>query len=219
MHVSPIGLVPKGHGGNAWRMIVDLSYPRGRSVNNFIPSKHLFPHLSLTKRYGGCEPGSWTWHRAGQDWLEKRLPHHSDDRQFLGMSWEGHVYINQCLRSAPKIFTAYADALAWVLHSEGIRYLLYYLECFYLPPPHASGEEGRSLHTAMSTLAALGSRYPFLSWRDQVHVWLLLTEIGSNCGCPRISYIAVASWIRRRRFNMELKKMNTLDIVVYSVIF
>ena len=28
VHVSPIGLVPKGHSGNAWRMIVDLSHAR-----------------------------------------------------------------------------------------------------------------------------------------------------------------------------------------------
>ena len=36
VHVSPIGLVPKGHSGSAWRMIVDLSHPRGRSLNDLI---------------------------------------------------------------------------------------------------------------------------------------------------------------------------------------
>ena len=29
IHVSPLGLVPKGHSGDAWRTIVDLSHPRG----------------------------------------------------------------------------------------------------------------------------------------------------------------------------------------------
>ena len=38
IHVSPIGLVPKGHKGDAWRMIVDLLYPGGRSVNDNISS-------------------------------------------------------------------------------------------------------------------------------------------------------------------------------------
>ena len=34
VHVSPIGLVPKGHTAGKWRMIVDLSYPHSCSVNN-----------------------------------------------------------------------------------------------------------------------------------------------------------------------------------------
>ena len=28
LHTSPVGLVPKGHDGLAWRMMVDLSFPR-----------------------------------------------------------------------------------------------------------------------------------------------------------------------------------------------
>ena len=36
VHCSPIGLVPKGRGTGAWRMIVDLSYPNGMSVNDGI---------------------------------------------------------------------------------------------------------------------------------------------------------------------------------------
>ena len=38
IHCSPIGLVPKGRATGQWRMIVDLSYPEGRSVNDGIPS-------------------------------------------------------------------------------------------------------------------------------------------------------------------------------------
>ena len=36
VHVSPVGLDPKSE-QNQWRLIVDLSYPRGRSING-IPS-------------------------------------------------------------------------------------------------------------------------------------------------------------------------------------
>ena len=39
IHCSPISLVPKGRGTRQWRMIVNLSYPTGRSVNNGIPSR------------------------------------------------------------------------------------------------------------------------------------------------------------------------------------
>ena len=36
IHYSPIGLVPKGRGTGQRRMIVDLSYPRNRSVSHGI---------------------------------------------------------------------------------------------------------------------------------------------------------------------------------------
>ena len=34
VHSSPVGLVPKGHATGKWRMIVDLSYPHGCSIND-----------------------------------------------------------------------------------------------------------------------------------------------------------------------------------------
>ena len=39
VHVSPLGLVPKSHQPNKFRLIVDLSSPVGRSVNDGIPSE------------------------------------------------------------------------------------------------------------------------------------------------------------------------------------
>ena len=36
VHTSPIGLIPKRHQPNSWRMIVDLSCPSGSSVNDGI---------------------------------------------------------------------------------------------------------------------------------------------------------------------------------------
>ena len=38
VHVSPVGLVPKSE-PNQWRLIVDHSYPYGRSINDGIPSE------------------------------------------------------------------------------------------------------------------------------------------------------------------------------------
>ena len=37
VHVNPIGLVPKGHPGNDWRMIVDLSHPKGIASTIWCP--------------------------------------------------------------------------------------------------------------------------------------------------------------------------------------
>ena len=35
-HISPIGIIPKRHQENAWRLIVDMSSPEGCSVNDGI---------------------------------------------------------------------------------------------------------------------------------------------------------------------------------------
>ena len=45
---SPIGLVPRGSTGK-WRLIVDLSSPHDRRVNDGID-----PAFLLRVRYGGC---------------------------------------------------------------------------------------------------------------------------------------------------------------------
>ena len=55
----------------------------------------------------------------------RMVPIHPHDQHLLAMVWGGNIFVDRCLpfglRSAPKIFTAVADALAWVLYSWGIR--------------------------------------------------------------------------------------------------
>ena len=47
----------------------------------------------------------------------RMVPVHPHDRPLLGMRWEGKVFVDKTLpfglRSAPIIFSALADALAW----------------------------------------------------------------------------------------------------------
>ena len=62
------------------------------------------------------------------------IPVHPDDYHLLGISWRGATYIDRALpfglRSAPKIFSAVADLVAWVLHQQGIKHQLHYLDDF-----------------------------------------------------------------------------------------
>ena len=55
------------------------------------------------------------------------VPIHPDDQHLLAISWNGGTYIDRALpfglRSAPKIFTAVADAIAWALHCAGVEYI------------------------------------------------------------------------------------------------
>ena len=39
-HINKFSVIPKSHQANKWRLIVDLSFPKGCSINDDIP-KHL----------------------------------------------------------------------------------------------------------------------------------------------------------------------------------
>ena len=64
----------------------------------------------------------------------RNVPISAVDRQYLGMQWEGQVFIDGVLpfglRSAPLIFTALADAFEWVLKQEGTRWIFHYIDNF-----------------------------------------------------------------------------------------
>ena len=52
----------------------------------------------------------------------------------LGMRWEGALFVDSVLpfglRSAPKIFSAVADAVEWILKQGGVRFAVHYLDDF-----------------------------------------------------------------------------------------
>ena len=64
----------------------------------------------------------------------RMLSIHPEDLGLLGIQWEGEFYTDKALpfglRSAPKIFTAVADALQWILSIKGVKNLLHYLYDF-----------------------------------------------------------------------------------------
>ena len=77
------------------------------------------------------------------------IPVHPLDRPLLAVHWKGDVYVDPMLpfglRSAPKIFNAVADALAWHLHESGIPHIRHYLHDFIIVAPPASLQCGESL--------------------------------------------------------------------------
>ena len=50
------------------------------------------------------------------------IPVHPDDRWLLAVQWKGQVFLNSALlfglRLVPKIFSAVADALQWIMESK-----------------------------------------------------------------------------------------------------
>ena len=88
------------------------------------------------------------------------VPVHPVDRLLLGMKWEGDVYIDGALpfglRSAPKLFTAIADALLWIMGSHGVQEGIHYLDDFLVLGPAGSDMCGRALVTSLDICRELG---------------------------------------------------------------
>ena len=88
------------------------------------------------------------------------VPVHPDDYHLLGIYWGQEMYVDTALpfslRSAPQIFSALADALAWILHSKGVTYQLHYLDDFLLVGPPNSSECAQSLQLTLPACQKLG---------------------------------------------------------------
>ena len=126
-------------------MIVDLSFPRGRSVNDGIDPSLCF----LT--YASIDNALQFITRLGTNTLllkidlkdaYRMVPVHTRDHHLLGICWRDQAYIDQALpfglHSALKLFTAVADAIGWALFQAGVRLHLHYLDdfLFFLPPSY-----------------------------------------------------------------------------------
>ncbi len=140
--VSQFGVIPKGHGTGKFRLITDLSYPPGTSVNDGID-----PEL-CTLSYTTVEEVAAQAASVGKGALLAKtdnesayrlVPVHPQDRILQAVRWEGAYYVDPMLpfglRSAPKIFNAIADALHWHLVKSGISSLFHYLDDYIMVVP------------------------------------------------------------------------------------
>ena len=139
VHISPLGAIPKKNKPGKWRLIVDLSSPTDHSINDGISlqlsslSYASIDHLSsiILHEHQGC-----FLVKADIKEAYRMLPIHPEDQPLLGVCWKDSVYIDSALafglRSAPKFFSAVADAVQWILQSKGISNSLHYLDDFIL---------------------------------------------------------------------------------------
>ena len=163
LRLSPFGVIPKRNQSNKWRLIVDLSSPEGRSVNDGID-----PNLCSIK-YASVDDAVNIIQRLGRGTLLAKLdlrdayrivPVHPNDRPLLGMQWRDSIYIDTALpfglRSAPKIFSALADALLWILQFQGASPSLHYLDDFLLIGSPNSSNCSQALQTTLDICKVLG---------------------------------------------------------------
>ena len=134
IHLSPLGAIRRP---NRWRLIMDLSAPRGCSVNDGISKD------SSTCHYASVDqPASqiYSWGKgtlmAKMDIKQayRNIPIAPEDRHLLGFRWNQITYIDNTLpfglRSAPFIFTAIADALMWIMEQKGVTWAIHYIDDF-----------------------------------------------------------------------------------------
>ncbi len=163
IHTSSFGVIPKKHQPGKWRLILDLSRPSGKSVNDGI-AKDL-----SSLRYASVDDAAHIVMQMGPNTrlakidiahAYRNIPVHPDDRRLLGMRWENKVYIDTALpfglRSAPKIFTAISDALEWILFSRGMSSCLHYLDDFVTMGAAGSQECKQNLELMLRTAKLLG---------------------------------------------------------------
>ena len=125
-HISRFGVIPKPHQPGKWRLIVDMSHPKGRSVNDgILPELCSLAYASIDgavkiilQQGRGSELAKLDVTNA-----HRIIPVHPEDHSLLGMRWKGKLFIDTALpfglRSALKIFTAVADGLQWIPSNRG----------------------------------------------------------------------------------------------------
>ena len=163
LHINRFGVIPKGHNTGKWRLVTDLSYPPGASVNDGID-----PDL-CSLSYTTVEDVAAVAARYPQGALLTKLdvesayrlvPVHPVDRPLQAVEWSGRIYVDPMLPfglwSAPKLFNAIADALEWCTRRGGVRHVFHYLDDFIVVGPPGSSECAEALKTLDRTFAQLG---------------------------------------------------------------
>ena len=137
IQLSPLGAIPKKGKPDKWRLIMDLSSPDGFSVNDGISKEDCSFHYAsvdlaverIIQLGSGALMGKMDIQRA-----YRNIPVAPSDRRLLGLEWQSQVYVDKALpfglRSAPVIFSAVADALAWIMSRRGVTWAIHYVDDF-----------------------------------------------------------------------------------------
>ena len=137
LQISRFDVIPKSGQPGKWRLILDLSHPDGLSVNDSIDSQlssMRYTHIDdAVKLILGLGQETYMA-KVDIEQAYRNIPVHPQDRNLLGMQWEDKVFVDGCLpfglRSAPKLFSAVADVLEWILQQAGVETVVHYLDDF-----------------------------------------------------------------------------------------
>ena len=120
-----------------WRLILDLSSPSGHSVKegiakelaslSYVSVDEVVLRVLLLGR--GAVMAKMDIKQA-----YRNIPVHTTNRYLLEMKWEERTFVDTTLpfglQLAPMIFSAVADALAWMMQQRGVSWLAHYVDDF-----------------------------------------------------------------------------------------
>lgn len=138
LQISSFGVIPKKGQPGKWHLIMDLSSPRGSSVNDGINPDKFSMHyikldqiISMVAKHGtGAMMAKFDVEAA-----YRNIAVHSEDWYLLGMKWCGQFFVDLALpfglRSVPYIFNSMADVVEWIiLNRYNVADPMHYLDDF-----------------------------------------------------------------------------------------
>ena len=172
MVVSPLGAFAKKRSPDKVRVIHDLSWAPGRSVNDHIPDDECSVQyisvdtaVDMVRKYG---PGTLLAKIDLEDAF-KHIVVRPEDWHLLGSSWQYRDANNKLhkdyyvdvvlpfgLRSSPQRFNMFADALQFIMLERGVTDLDHYLDDYITAGPPGSPICGNNLDTMLDTCKDTG---------------------------------------------------------------
>lgn len=143
---SPLYAIPKSEPGK-YRLIHDLSKPKGCSVNDNIPNdlksvKYCSVMQVAEFLHGEKMKEAGTYYMAKIDLKDayRICPINKQDWKYLGMQYEDKLFIDICLPmglgTSCSIFSSISDSLAWIFHNRNPECKFYnYIDDFLIVAP------------------------------------------------------------------------------------
>ena len=160
--VSPLGVVPKKLPGE-FRMIHNLSYPPGESVNNYIPAELTTVHYATIQNAISFVKSAQSivfMAKADIESAFRIIPVAPNDTPLLGFCWRDKYYMDAVLpmgcASWCAIFESFSTAVEWVAeHKVGLTKVIHVLDDF-LVLAESKVKCERDLHAFMNMCQQLG---------------------------------------------------------------
>lgn len=135
---SPLGLVPKKESGK-YRVIHDLSFPKGDSINSSIPTEFTsvsYENIENVIKLVQGHHCNALMAKADVEDAFRLLPIHKSEHHLLGFLWEGQYYYDTCLpmgcSSSCQLFEKFSSALHWILTDRyGAKAVSHLLDDFF----------------------------------------------------------------------------------------
>jgi hypothetical protein len=167
--VSPLGAIVKEKldGSIKFRRIHDLSFPAGRSINDFIPSDYAPVEYGALRdvfdMIRSAGPGT-PFATADIKSAYRHMPLDPNDVPLVAFNWLGKVYFEVALpfglRSAPGLYDRLGTALTDILRTRGIHTMFRYVDDFLMPQTRAD-PLARFLELCAELNISVGSHTPY----------------------------------------------------------